>query len=484
MSPDLSSLVDSSTETGPSMAVIGDVMLDQLVEGVASRLSPEAPVPVLLQQRRVAQPGGAANVAMNLVALGAQVKLYGVVGDDTPAGQLRNLLQDAGVDTSGLLKTRLVARRQQLARVDLEEQQAISRNLAGSLLATLKGHLAGCSWLVVSDYGKGVLTSSLCRELLEFCREAKISVLVDPDPRGCMEKYRGAALLKPNWAEAVLAARLQGDAATDPESIGKALLCQTEAGSLLITRGDQGMILFRPGQSRVDFPATRRDVYDVTGAGDTVMATLAWSLAVGMEIEAATRLANLAGGLAVERFGTARIGRKDLARALDPLAGLREKLIPRDDLHTVLARHREAGRRIVFTNGCFDLLHLGHIALLRQCAALGDVVVVGLNSDSSVRQVKGPPRPIQDQEQRALLLAALPQVTHVVLFHEPTPAELIAEVLPDVLVKGGDYQPDQVIGRNLVESRGGRLEQVPLQDGLSTSAIIRHIQNLPHRKES
>ncbi len=470
-----------STAARPRILVMGDVMLDRLIQGEAHRLSVEAPVPIVHQQSESQRAGGAANVAVNLAALGAQVILAGVVGRDREAGSLEEVVREGGVhrvhfvvraDLPTTMKTRIVAHRQQIARLDREAFHLLDADGLAALLAVLRQEIPRCRAVLVPDYGKGVVTPELWSALVELCAGEDVPLLVDPSPRAAATDYRGASLMKPNWTEALRAVLQTGEERPGVEEIGRRWVAASDGGAVLITRGEEGMSLFRPQQPTFHAPARRRDVFDVTGAGDTVLATMGWAMAAGLELEDATWLANLAGGLAVERFGTARIGRRELQRGLAPEGDLEDKLISRDKLEDFLAPHRRAGRRIVFTNGCFDILHPGHLRLLRRCAACGDVVVVGLNSDSSVRRLKGARRPVLSAGDRALVLAALAEVHAVVIFEEDTPAELIAQVLPDVLVKGGDYRPEDVVGRDLVEGRGGRLELIPLRAGISTSRLV------------
>jgi D-beta-D-heptose 7-phosphate kinase/D-beta-D-heptose 1-phosphate adenosyltransferase len=475
----------------PRLLVIGDLMLDRFVQGDASRLSLEAPVPIVREREGSEQPGGAANVAVNLAALGARVSLLGAVGDDPEAVRLRDLVRAGGVETVELVtcadrpttvKTRLVARRQQVARVDREWGGPLPPAGQRELMERLNLRLPGCAVVVVPDYGKGVITGDVWSGLVAAAGRAQVPVMVDPAPQARIGFYRGAAVIKPNWAEAAGAARREADGAQSLDEVGKVLLAASGAPCVIVTRGEEGLTLFRQGRERLDLPALRREVYDVTGAGDTVLATLAWGRAAGLAEEAAARLANLAGGLAVERFGAAVIGRRDLEQAMVPETGLTDKLIPRAELQRFLKPHRQAGRRIAFTNGCFDILHAGHVRLLRHAAAQADLLVIGLNSDASVRAWKGAGRPIVGEQERGLVLAALPEVDAVVIFDEPTPEAIIDEVRPYVLVKGGDYRPEEVIGREQVESTGGRLELVPLREGISTTEIVRRIRSLPDRE--
>ena len=474
-----------STAARPRILVIGDVMLDRLIQGEARRLSVEAPVPIVHQESDSERAGGAANVAVNLAALGAQVVVTGVVGRDREADSLARVLREGGVDgvrfvsradLPTTVKTRIVAHRQQIARVDREAVHILDPDSLAELLAVLRLEIPRSRAVLVPDYGKGVVTAALWSALVELCTGEGVPLVADPSPQAGAGDYPGASLLKPNWAEALRAAHRPGEERPGVEEIGRRWLAASDAGAVLITRGEEGMSLFRPHEPAFHAPAQRRDVFDVTGAGDTVLATMGWAMACGLKLEDATWLANLAGGLAVERFGTARIGRRELQRGLAPEGDLEDKLVSRGDLDGFLAPHRQAGRLIVFTNGCFDILHPGHLRLLRRCAACGDVVIVGLNSDASVRRLKGAGRPVLAAADRALVLAALPQVQAVVIFEEDTPAELIAQVLPDVLVKGGDYRPEDVVGRDLVEGRGGRLELIPLRAGISTSRLVKGMQ--------
>jgi len=474
-----------SAAARPRILVLGDVMLDRVIQGQAHRLSVEAPVPIVHQQSENERAGGAANVAVNLAALGAQVVLAGVVGRDSEADALARVVREGGVHVAHLVaradlpttvKTRIVAHRQQIARLDRESVHVLDAPSLTALKDVLGQEIPSSGVVLVPDYGKGVITSALWKFLVELCTREGVPLLVDPSPQAPAAQYAGASLVKPNWAEAVRAAGRQGEEEPGVEEIGRRWLKHTDAQAVLITRGEKGMSLFRPQQPVFHAPAQRRDVFDVTGAGDTVLATMGWAMGAGLSLQDATWLANLAGGLAVERFGTARIGRRELQRGLAPEGALEDKLVSQESLADFLAPHRQAGRRIVFTNGCFDILHPGHLRLLRRCAACGDVVVVGLNSDSSVRRLKGERRPVLSAGDRALVLAALPEVHAVVIFDEDTPAELIGRVLPDVLVKGGDYRPEDVVGRDLVEGRGGRLELIPLRAGISTSRLVEGMQ--------
>ena len=474
----------------PRVLVIGDAMLDCTVQGEARRLSPEAPVPVIRQQEMVQSPGGAANVAVNLAGLGARVSLFGVIGDDAEGEVLRAALVARGVICDGLtvirgrpttLKTRLVSQRQQVARVDREVSTPLPPASARLVLSRLDQEIKLCGTVLVPDYGKGVITRAVWDEVTARTRKAGVPVRVDPHPHKPLEVYRGAEGIKLNWPEARQAVELASRAEIDIDVAGQHALRRTRAQWAIITRGEDGLAVFQPGRPRYDLPTRRREVFDVTGAGDTVFAALGFALAAGLEVKEAAQLANVAGGLVVERLGTASVTLEELELDMRPETELHRKLVDRAELMRCVAQHRQAGRRIVFTNGCFDLLHAGHIRLLRYCASLGEVVVVGLNTDESVRFLKGRERPFLPLDERATLLGALSEVSLIVPFGEETPEQIIAELCPDVLVKGADYKLEEVAGRQLVEAAGGRVVLAPLLENVSGSDIVRRIRNSTSR---
>ncbi|GIX46468.1 MAG: bifunctional protein HldE [Candidatus Tectimicrobiota bacterium] len=468
----------------PRVLVVGDVMCDVYLSGTVRRISPEAPVPVFESQGQYRVLGGAANVAANLRALGCEVFLAGVVGADATGEEVRALLHQQGIADSGLLvdasrptteKTRLVARQQHVLRLDRESRQPLAPALSAQLLAQASALLAQVDAVVCADYQKGVCTPALLPPLLARARTAGRPVFVDPKARD-FTLYRGATVLTPNLAEVEQAS---GIVPEDEAALARAaatLLAQSQAQALLVTRGKDGATLFESGQPPLHFPAQAREVFDVTGAGDTVIAALCMGVLCGLSLPEAARLANLAAGIVVGKLGTAVVTWEELQDALQRAraAGPR-KVLTREELVRVLQAHRQRGERIVFTNGCFDLLHVGHTHYLQQARALGDVLVVGLNDDASVRRLKGKERPLLPQEQRARLLAALACVDYVTLFSEDTPLTLITLLRPDVLVKGGDYTPETVVGRQEVEAYGGKVCIVPYVAGVSTTALIESI---------
>lgn len=514
--------------------VVGDLICDHYVWGDVERISPEAPVQVLRWAREADRPGGAANVAMNLAALGCRVRVAGVVGADRDGRWLTRALRARGIDTRGILtvrdrptaqKTRIIARGQHLLRIDREEIAPLNRADERRLVARLGRLLAGVSGVICSDYGKGVLSppvlSAVLRPSTDRMRGKAIRrplVLVDPKGHDFL-KYRGADILTPNEKELLEATR--GAAGTNPDSEqdlarrARWLIRQTGLQALLLTRGAKGMDLFEVETDRAGRrpglldPAVRREpdrrpdlqvrhlrqirrslrrthipvlqkheVYDVTGAGDTSAAVMGMAVFRGLPFVDAARLANAAAGIVVSSIGTTVVDRKTLGQVTNgAFSPSRSKILSLSALRKRVGEARSHGAKIVFTNGCFDLLHGGHLNLLHRARALGDLLVVGLNDDRSVRRLKGTDRPLMGQTVRAELLASLRFVDYVTLFSDPTPLRLIRTLRPDVLVKGADYALDEVVGRETVDRYGGRVELIPLLPGFSTSALVRAIRH-------
>jgi len=468
--------------------VLGDVMLDHYITGGVQRISPEAPVPVVHVGRCWSVPGGAANVARNLSRLGVEVRLLGLAGTDASGDELCQALAAEGIGNAIIRtvgrrttrKTRILAQGQQLLRLDEEDFSPPSPEESRALLEQARVCLEGCGALVLSDYAKGVLSSppqgeSLCVPVIREARRLGIPVLVDP--KGSQwGRYANAQCITPNQAE-FLAEFPQEDmphTRQDYAELAGRVCSQHGFDHLLLTRGARGMALFPQGGEPCYLRAVAREVADVSGAGDTVIAVLAACIARGLAWAESARIANIAAGLAVAKVGTAPVSLHELAAALHEQAE-NPKLFSRKGLCEKLEEWRRKNETIVFTNGCFDLLHPGHISLIRQCASLGDRLVVGLNNDASVRRLKGPTRPIQNEQSRALLLAALQGVDAVVLFSEDTPLHLIQQVRPDVLVKGSDYSEDEVVGADFVKSYGGSVRLAALVDGCSTTGLARRI---------
>ena len=476
---DIVSLVESGWPK-LRVLVVGDVMLDQYVWGDVDRISPEAPVPVLRAALRDEKPGGAANVAMNLAGLGACVTLVGFAGVDVERQTLESLLADRGVEPlltalPGLrttTKLRVLSGHQQMMRIDTESTTPIAQSDHQKLLQCALSEVPTASVVVLSDYAKGTLTEDLCQSIICEASKRDIPVLVDPKSRS-FARYRGATAICPNMKELSVAT---GESASDADLLlkaGQELASPLDVKFVVVTLGEKGIAVLR-ADSRFHAPAVIRQVYDVSGAGDTVIATLALALASRIPVESAVQLANLAAGIVVGKVGTVPIQREELLGALrqDVPPAMDEKVLRLEQLLARVSLWRSSGQRVVFTNGCFDILHIGHIRLLEEARRKGDRLIIGLNSDDSVRRLKGPLRPVVAERERAGVLAALSAVDAVVVFNESTPLRLIEALRPDVLVKGGDYTEESVVGAREVRAWGGRLELIPLVGGVSTSRLI------------
>ncbi len=452
-------------------------MLDQYLFGATSRISPEAPVPVVHVRETDERPGGAANVAVNLASLGASTCLIGVVGQDAPADTLEKLLGEQGIrcefsrvdDRPTITKTRVQSRGQQLIRLDQEHAAA----LVDSVLVDVLGKaIERAGAVVLSDYGKGALTD--VGKMIALCRESRVPVLVDPKGTD-FGKYRGASLITPNQSEFEAVA---GACSSDEELIERVrrLIEDLELDALLVTRSEKGMLLLEAGADPLFLSTQAREVFDVTGAGDTVIATLAGALASGQDLSSAAALANIAAGLVVRKIGVASVTPLEIRVALHQRGQGGRGLVQREELLDMIGEARSRGERIVMTNGCFDLLHAGHVAYLEEAKSHGDRLVVAVNDDDSVRRLKGEARPINPLEDRMLVLAGLAAVDWVVPFADDTPAALIADVLPDVLVKGGDYRPEEIVGGKEVRKNGGEVRVLAYRDGRSTTQIINKLR--------
>lgn len=461
--------------------VIGDLMLDKYIWGKTSRISPEAPVQVVEVERDELRLGGAGNVVNNLLSLGCRVTVASVIGDDDDGRKLLSMLTQQGINVEGIIcspqrttsrKSRVLAGHQQMLRIDRETPGEISTEEQSVLLEYVKAQLPEVGAVLLSDYLKGVLTPELLQQIIKMGRQAKVPVIVDPKGTD-FSRYRGASLLTPNRREAEVATGIQiMDDATLLKA-GNKLLCEQQLDALVLTRSEEGMSLFAADGSVEHLPTEAREVFDVSGAGDTVIAVIGAALAVGASLIDAAKLANLAAGIVVGKLGTSTVTTTEIIN--DYVRRNRRthgKILPRDELAILLESLRADGKQIVFTNGCFDLLHAGHVKYLQQARNLGDLLVLGLNSDASIRRLKGPKRPLLDETERAQILAALDCIDYLAIFDEDTPLELLHELRPKILVKGGDYLPDEVVGKELVESYGGRVELIKFVDGKSTTNII------------
>lgn len=457
--------------------IVGDLMLDRYWKGSTARISPEAPVPVVKVDDSEDRPGGAANVALNAASLGAQVTLIGLCGDDPSAVILTDKLKAANVDCQfvtidgfdTITKLRVMSRNQQLLRLDFE--QDFSQVDKSTLLSGYMKALNDTDIVVLSDYAKGCLSDP--QPLITAAQDKNIKVIVDPKGND-YTRYKGATLITPNLSEF--------EAVTTPftsehqlELNASQLLQQLQLDALLLTRSEQGMSLFEEKQHPMHLPAKAREVYDVTGAGDTVVSTLAVSLATDMSLADACVLSNLAASIVVSKLGTSTVSPTEMALALRDTHHLDGGVMTQQQLMHAVAEANVRGEKVVMTNGCFDILHAGHVAYLNEAAKLGDRLIVAVNADESVRALKGEGRPINALERRMAVLAGLASVDWVVAFSEDTPQRLISEVLPNVLVKGGDYQIEDIAGGSEVLANGGDVKVLLFEEGVSTTAIIRQI---------
>ncbi len=465
--------------------VIGDVILDRYRIGEAQRLSPEAPIPVLRPTRRHDTPGGAANVAMNVATLGGHAVLAGVIGDDWAGKTVARLLDEkssienaliVAPDRSTTCKTRFIAGAQQLLRLDEETTEALDETTAAALLHRVAATLPCTDVVVLSDYAKGVLCDAVLDKLLELIAGHGKPVIVDPK-RPDFRAYRGVTVLTPNELEVRAATHI--DAAFDAEAdrAGCLALAATGGEAVLVKRSVKGLTLVRRDKPAMHFPARAREVADVSGAGDTLVAAMAVALAAGASLPEAAMLANVTAGISVGKQGTATVTQAELMTALhaDAIATTERKVRELDEAKAQVDVWRAQGFRVGFANGCFDLIHPGHIHLLTRARAGCDRLIVALNTDASVRRLKGPTRPVQNEEARAIVMASLSPVDMVMLFDDDTPLELIRALRPDVLIKGADYTVDQVVGADLVQGWGGEVLLVELREGHSTSGTIRRM---------
>lgn len=466
------------------IAVIGDVMLDCYMSGSVNRISPEAPVPVLRVTEERAVPGGAANVAANLASLGLRVNLVGLAGQDSARDELLALLGAMGeIDCSGIAavagrrttrKLRVIGAHQQIVRVDHEDAIPCSAEIETDFLAAMERAIEGADIIILSDYGKGVCSDRAIRAVIDRADTLGKKVLVDPK-RTDLSVYRGAFLVTPNRKELTDATGLPCE--SDEEAAAAAARAQEMCGAhLLLTRSEKGMSFFPVGEAPMHVPTVAQGVFDVSGAGDTVVAVLAAALAADMPIRDAMRMANHAAGIVVSKLGTASVTREELAAALLAESTTSDvndgRLLDRADMVALRWAWAREKLTVGLANGCFDLLHPGHVSLIAQAAASCDRLIVALNTDASVRRLKGPSRPIQDETARAAVIGAIKGVAAVVLFDEDTPLELIQALEPDVLIKGADYTIDRVVGADVVQQRGGRVVLAELMPGKSTSGIV------------
>ena len=464
-----------------TILVVGDVMLDRHITGSVSRISPEAPVPVVRVRSRTSTPGGAGNVALNLAGLGCGVRLVGMIGNDAAGSELQADCERVGVDSSACLrregwptitKTRIIGGHQQMLRLDEEEVQELTSIDSDALIAASLAAMDGVSVVILSDYAKGVCCEAVCQAIISAASARGIPVLVDPKGRN-WQRYRGATAISPNRAE-LSAIREQQLTSIDAYfAAARSAIAEYELDEMLLTMSEEGMARIG-AETDMRVPALAREVFDVSGAGDTSIATYAASIAAGLDGDTALRLANVAAGIVVGKVGTVPVSRDELLVEMlaESERQAASKICTMDQVLQRVALWRARGETMVFTNGCFDILHAGHVSYLAGARALGQRLILGLNSDESVRRLKGPTRPVNPVEQRAAVLAALACVDAVVVFEEDTPLNLITALQPKVLAKGADYSEDQVVGGTEVKSWGGKVALVDLVEGVSTTKII------------
>lgn len=461
-----------------SVLIVGDLMLDRYWVGPTSRISPEAPVPVVKIDAIEDRPGGAANVALNIAALGAKTSLLGLCGNDEAQQILKNALQSVDVNCQfhsvdgkdTITKLRVLSRNQQLIRLDFEKSfESVDKS---PMHEQVIARLAACSAVVLSDYAKGCLSDP--QALIKAARAANKPVIVDPKGSD-FGKYRGATVLTPNMSEfqAVV-----GQCESEEQLVNKGLqlIEELELEALLVTRSEHGMTLIQKGREEFHLPAKAREVYDVTGAGDTVIATLAASIGAGAELRDACILANAAAGVVVAKLGTSTVNIEELKQAVSKDEKVGTGVMTQAQLKVAVQEAKSRGERLVMTNGCFDILHAGHVSYLEAAAQLGDRLIVAVNGDASVKKLKGEGRPVNNLERRMAVLAGLASTDWIVDFHEETPERLISELLPDILVKGGDYKIEDIAGGKQVIANGGQVKVLNFEDGVSTTRIINRIK--------
>ncbi|MCG0999185.1 MAG: D-glycero-beta-D-manno-heptose-7-phosphate kinase [Acetobacter persici] len=469
-----------------SVLCLGDVMLDRFLYGTMERISPEAPVPVLLLESRREMPGGAGNVANNIISLGGRAILVGLVGQDEAGAVLREALSqqdrvvDATVRTTArptICKTRFIAVHQQVVRADEESRVPLQPEEAEALCRAIDAQIDQVQAVVVSDYGKGVCSPAVLTHVFAMARARSIPVFVDPKTADYTQ-YRGATCITPNAKELALASGMPVVTEEQAELAARTVMAHADAAAILATRSEKGMMLVRRDGPVLSVPARAREVFDVSGAGDTVIATMALGVGAGMTFEQAMRVANAAAGVVVGKLGTATADIQEVLHELEEQSGPDQMphLLPLSAACAQVQRWQAQGLKVGFTNGCFDIIHPGHVGLLAEARAACDRLVVALNTDASVSRLKGPARPVNTLESRARVMAAIRYVDAVVSFDEDTPLETIRTLMPDVLIKGADYKPEQVVGADLVVGNGGELVLATLAAGHSTTATIGRIQ--------
>ena len=468
------------------LLVVGDLMIDEYVWGEVDRISPEAPVQVVSVKNEEYTLGGAGNVVNNLVALGAKVSVLGVTGTGRDGKLLLNRLNDLGADTGGVIqersrpttkKTRIIADHQQVLRIDRETKKDVAFSTFKSLTTLAEKIIPGVDLILISDYGKGLITRNLIADLVKIAKNNNKITIADPKGRD-FTKYSGVSLLTPNSKEASLASGVEISDEKNIAAAGKILIEKSDIEKLLITCGKDGMVLFEPGRKPFKISTKAREVYDVSGAGDTVMAVLGLGMAAGLPLKEAITLANTAAGIVVGKVGTATVSKRELLQALKQTSeDNASKYKSLNEISQLCRKLQKDRKRIVLTNGCFDLLHVGHIRLFSASKQLGDVMIVAIDDDDSVKLLKGAGRPVIGATERVRILSALDSVDYVVVFATNELDNVLDAIRPDILTKGSDYESAEILGREIVESFGGRIERIPITEEISTTQIINSIKN-------
>jgi D-beta-D-heptose 7-phosphate kinase/D-beta-D-heptose 1-phosphate adenosyltransferase len=476
---------------GKKILVFGDLMLDEHIWAKVSRISPEGPVPIADVQTISHVPGGSGNVAANIKTLGGEPFLVGIIGKDSSGSKLKKALKALKINTNSIiesatrptiLKSRIIASQQQVVRVDRELKTDPDKETLAKAKSLLQKVIPSVDGIIISDYGKGLVTKELCQTILQAAKKAKIPVSVDPKGSD-YSKYAGVTILTPNLLEAETAAKEKATSLKALAEIAAKIIGQVRSDYLLITQGKDGMSLFNKKSLVLQIPALAKEVFDITGAGDTVISTLTLGLAAKLPIDLAVSLANTAASIKVGKVGTAPVYADELLHVLEDTASPTKKIVSREEIKQIALKLKARGKKVVFTNGCFDILHLGHIRYLKEAKNLGDILILGLNSDNSVRRIKAAPRPYVPETERAEIMAALECVDYVCVFDEDTPTRLIETIKPDLHVKGGDYQVDDLIEKEVVKAHGGEVAILSKVAGRSTTNLVEKIkQSLSQEK--
>ena len=473
-----------SSDERPKILVIGDLILDEYIWGGVSRISPEAPVPILETRSENLALGGAANVANNLVGLGCEVHLCGAIGQDEKGDKLLKTIHDRSIQTEGIFrfvhrptttKIRIIAHNQQILRVDKEDNRPITEETEKKLIQYINQVIPTMDGVICSDYHKGILTEKVIKAVMRKAQKSDKAVIIDPK-NSDFSLYKGATVITPNLREVASSVPIK---IKDQEDLGRAaeyLLNLTKAQAILITQGKDGMSLYKSKERLISIPTVAKEVFDVTGAGDTVISVFSMAMFVGFDYQEAAWLSNMAASVVVGKVGTAVVTLEEINEFLqEEMLRTSHTVLGLEELKKIISMAKSTDKKVVFTNGCFDLIHGGHIEFLQKAKSLGDILVVGLNTDQSVKKLKGENRPIKNERERANILSALKYIDYITMFNETTPEKLIREIRPDILVKGDDYKIDEVVGREIVEGYGAKVELIPIVKGHSTTGTLEQI---------